>query len=155
MTATQGLGLDRRADPGDRAVVSVVVVSYNTKDWIVRCLDSLAASTSHELDVIVVDNASRDGSADAVAAALPGATVIRNEWNLGFARAVNQGAEAAKGGWARAATTSRARTRPAAAVSGTSSGPSGAKRASSLACASATGRRPITGPRSGRTCRLP
>jgi GT2 family glycosyltransferase/acetyltransferase-like isoleucine patch superfamily enzyme len=98
MTATEGLGLDGRPPgPGGQALVSVVVVSYNTRDWIVRCLDSLAVSTSHELDVIVVDNASRDGSADAVAAAFPDATIIRNEHNLGFARAVNQGAEAAKG----------------------------------------------------------
>ena len=77
--------------------VSVVVVSYNVKDWIVRCLGSLAAATSHDLDVIVVDNASRDGSAEAVEVAFPEVTVVRNAHNLGFGRAANQGAELATG----------------------------------------------------------
>jgi hypothetical protein len=78
-------------------VVSVVIVSYNVRDWIARCLASLPAATSHELEVIVVDNASGDGSADVVAEAFPGAQLVRNEHNVGFARAVNRGADLAKG----------------------------------------------------------
>ncbi len=97
MTTTQGRVGGEGATPVEPVTVSVVVVSYNVKDWIVRCLGSLAASTSHDLDLIVVDNASHDGSADAVEAAFPEATVVRNDHNLGFGRAVNQCAELAKG----------------------------------------------------------
>ncbi len=97
MTTIEGLVSGNGATPVGRVTVSVVVVSYNVRDWIVRCLGSLAASTSHDLDVIVVDNASSDDSADAVEAAFPEATVVRNAHNVGFGRAVNQGAELAKG----------------------------------------------------------
>lgn len=62
----------------DRPVVSVVVVSYNTRDWTLRCLASLSAASRHELDVVVVDNGSMDGSADAIAAAFPGVRLVRN-----------------------------------------------------------------------------
>lgn len=80
-----------------RSVVSVVVVSYNTRDWILRCLGSLTTATRHELDVTVVDNASADGSADAVEAAFPDVRLIRNPHNVGFARAVNAAAAGARG----------------------------------------------------------
>ena len=97
MTATEGRVGGGGTSPVERVTVSVVVVSYNVKDWIVRCLGSLAAATSHDLDVIVVDNASRDGSAEAVEVAFPEVTVVRNAHNLGFGRAANQGAELATG----------------------------------------------------------
>jgi GT2 family glycosyltransferase/acetyltransferase-like isoleucine patch superfamily enzyme len=77
--------------------VSVVVVSYNTRDWLLRCLGSLPEASSHELDVVVVDNASADGSADAVAETFPTVRLVRNADNAGFARAVNQGAALARG----------------------------------------------------------
>jgi N-acetylglucosaminyl-diphospho-decaprenol L-rhamnosyltransferase len=82
---------------GSAHVVSVVVVSYNTRDWLLRCLASLPEASSHDLDVIVVDNASADGSADAVAEAFPDVRLVRNDENAGFARAVNQGAALARG----------------------------------------------------------
>jgi N-acetylglucosaminyl-diphospho-decaprenol L-rhamnosyltransferase len=83
----------------DRPLVSVVIVSYNTRDWLLRCLASLPAASRHELDVIVVDNASGDGSADAVARDFPTARLIRSDTNLGFARAVNRGAAKARGAY--------------------------------------------------------
>ena len=80
------------------ALVSVVIVSYNTRDWLARCLEALpAAATDHDLEVIVVDNASADGSADLVAAEFPGVRLLRSDLNLGFGRAVNLGAAEAKG----------------------------------------------------------
>jgi GT2 family glycosyltransferase len=85
-------------DTSRRIDVSVVVVSYNTRDWLGRCLASIpAAARDNTVEVIVVDNASRDGSADAVADAFPEAQVIRNSENVGFGRAVNQGAKFARG----------------------------------------------------------
>jgi N-acetylglucosaminyl-diphospho-decaprenol L-rhamnosyltransferase len=71
--------------------VSVVVVSYNTRDKLCKCLGAVEAE--HEL--IVVDNASTDGSADMVEAQFPHAVLIRNTENRGFGAANNQGAVAA------------------------------------------------------------
>ncbi|MGH9229716.1 MAG: glycosyltransferase family 2 protein [Acidimicrobiales bacterium] len=87
-----------RANGVDGRVISVVVVSFNTRAWILRCLASLSTATRrHELDVIVVDNGSTDGSADAVAEAFPDVCLIRNLDNTGFARAVNAGSTVARG----------------------------------------------------------
>ncbi len=78
--------------------VSVVVVSYNTVDWLARCLASIsAASARHEVEVVVVDNASADGSADMVARDFPAARLVRSDRNLGFGRAVNLAAADATG----------------------------------------------------------
>lgn len=78
--------------------VSVVIISYNTRDWMDKCLSSIAgAATASKVEVIVVDNASKDGSADHVAAGHPEVQLIRNTVNVGFGRAVNQGAKYARG----------------------------------------------------------
>jgi GT2 family glycosyltransferase len=78
--------------------VSVVIISYNTRDWMDKCLSSIAgAASSNRVEVIVVDNASKDGSADHVAASHPEVHLIRNTVNVGFGRAVNQGAMYARG----------------------------------------------------------
>ncbi len=80
--------------------VSVIVVSYNTRELTLRGLAGLrAASGTTAAELIVVDNASTDGSADAVAGAVPEATVVRMEHNVGFGRAVNHGASVATGDW--------------------------------------------------------
>jgi len=82
----------------ERAKVSVVVVSYNTRDWLSACLGAMAgASAAHDVEVTVVDNASGDGSADLVAEEFPDVRLVRNDANVGFGRAVNQGAALASG----------------------------------------------------------
>jgi GT2 family glycosyltransferase len=81
-------------------LVSVVLVSYQTRALTVTCLRSLTdacGSTPHE--VIVVDNASTDGTADAVARECPQVRLLRLPANVGFGRAVNQGAALARGRW--------------------------------------------------------
>jgi hypothetical protein len=78
--------------------LSVIVVSWNTEDLLRRCLASLRVhlrSLSHE--IIVVDNASTDGSAEMVATEFPEARLIRNVANMGFGAANNQGMTAASG----------------------------------------------------------
>jgi N-acetylglucosaminyl-diphospho-decaprenol L-rhamnosyltransferase len=80
---------------GAGPAVSVVVVSYNTRELLVACLASLA-HTSLPLQVIVVDNASADGSADAARAHGPHVEVIANTENLGFGAANNAGLRAAQ-----------------------------------------------------------
>jgi N-acetylglucosaminyl-diphospho-decaprenol L-rhamnosyltransferase len=78
--------------------VSVLVVSYNTRDLTRRCLASVrehAPSVAYE--VVVVDNASGDGSAEMVAAEFPEVTLVRSERNVGFGPGVNLAARQARG----------------------------------------------------------
>ena len=70
--------------------VSTVVVSFNTREHLLRCLASLETVVL-PLEVIVVDNASADGSPEAVAERFPATRVVANAENAGFARACNQG----------------------------------------------------------------
>jgi len=75
---------------------SVVIVSYNSASYLPRCLDCLGKSEGVDLEVIVVDNASRDDSA-AIAEAHPVVSrVIRSERNLGCAGGNNVGFRAAR-----------------------------------------------------------
>ncbi len=77
--------------------VSVVVVNYNGRAHLERCLPVLAAQTYRDLEVIVVDNASTDGSAEWVAAHFPRVCLVRAPTNLGFAGGNNLGIRAARG----------------------------------------------------------
>jgi len=79
--------------PLSRSAVSILIVNYNGSTFTAACLDSIPAGT----ETIVVDNGSRDGSPDEIAAKYPAVRVLRNAANLGFARAVNQGIEASSG----------------------------------------------------------
>lgn len=79
-------------------VLSVVVLSWNTRELTLACLRALAAETPrHAREVIVVDNGSTDGSADAVAAAFPAVRLLRNADNRLYAAGNNQGVAAARG----------------------------------------------------------
>jgi N-acetylglucosaminyl-diphospho-decaprenol L-rhamnosyltransferase len=71
--------------------VSVVVVSFNTRDDLLACAASLEREVTLPFELVVVDNASADGSASAVESAHPTARVVRNVENVGFGRACNQG----------------------------------------------------------------
>jgi len=78
--------------------VSIIIVNYNTWDLLSPCLDSIAEhcqGVSHE--VIVVDNASSDGSVEKIRRTYPDVKLVANDENTGFAKANNQGAEIAKG----------------------------------------------------------
>ncbi|RUQ35911.1 MAG: glycosyltransferase family 2 protein [Candidatus Competibacteraceae bacterium] len=78
--------------------VSVVIVSFNTRDLLRECLNTLAAEAGAiRYETIVVDNASRDGSADRVAAEFPDVRLIRSPVNLGFGAANNRGFAIARG----------------------------------------------------------
>ncbi len=70
--------------------LSVVLLSYNTRDLLEQALRTVAeASADLDVEVFVVDNASRDGSADMVAERFPDVQLIRNEQNVGFAAGNN------------------------------------------------------------------
>jgi GT2 family glycosyltransferase len=78
--------------------LSVVIPSYNTRDLMEQALRTVEeASAGIRVEVIVVDNASRDGSADMVAEKFPEAELIRNERNLGFGGANNAAFERVTG----------------------------------------------------------
>jgi hypothetical protein len=71
--------------------LAVVVVSFEARDTLLAGLLALREQASFPLELVVVDNASTDGSADAVRARHPEAVVLANGDNVGFARACNQG----------------------------------------------------------------
>jgi hypothetical protein len=78
--------------------LSIVIVSYNAREDLANCLRSLAAAPpAIPHDITVVDNASPDGSADAVRAGWPGVQVIRLVKNLGFSGGNNVGIRATAG----------------------------------------------------------
>ena len=85
------------ASPHNPAL-SVIIVSYNTREMTLACLRSIfeqAQSTNFE--VILIDNASTDGSPEAVKASFPQVRLFAEETNHGFARGNNLAAMAAKG----------------------------------------------------------
>jgi GT2 family glycosyltransferase len=77
------------------ACVAAVVVSYNVRELSLACVASLVAARERgELDdIVVVDNGSRDGSAEAIRAAFPDVAVIEAE-NRGYGAGANRGIEA-------------------------------------------------------------
>ncbi len=78
--------------------LSMVVINWNTRELTLGCLRSAVETRGRlTLELIVVDNASSDGSAEAIAREFPEARLIRNANNKGFARANNQGIEIASG----------------------------------------------------------
>ncbi len=81
----------------DRPVVSVLMALYGRWDWARRALEALRDHTPPVYDVTVVDNASPDGAGDLLAREVEGVTLIRNDRNVGFGRAIVQAAEAAAG----------------------------------------------------------
>lgn len=90
---------DKPEEPAGSPAVSVVVVTYQSGPTLDRCLASLRAQTLRDLEVILVDNASTDGAAQAAAKADPSLRLIANAENRGFAGGVNDGARAARGRW--------------------------------------------------------
>jgi len=80
--------------------VSVIVVSYNTRELLRECLLSLQRETDGvSYEVVVVDNASEDGSAAMVPEAFPEISLLALDTNVGFARANNLAAERARGSY--------------------------------------------------------
>jgi GT2 family glycosyltransferase len=82
----------------DKPELSIVIVSYNTQDMTRECLESVYANAiGLALEVIVVDNASSDGSVEMIEQAFPAALLIKNADNRGFAAANNQAFAVARG----------------------------------------------------------
>jgi N-acetylglucosaminyl-diphospho-decaprenol L-rhamnosyltransferase len=81
----------RTVDPSE-AELAVVVVNYNAGEYLGRCLSSLQANRGDlAVDVLVIDNASHDGSHEAAIASEPWARLLANPDNRGLSAAWNQG----------------------------------------------------------------
>ena len=81
--------------------LSVIVPSYDGRPMLVACLEGLRAQTlpQTEFEVLVVDNASTDGTSEWLQETRPEVALVRLEENAGFAEANNRGAEVARGDW--------------------------------------------------------
>lgn len=78
--------------------VSVIIVSYNVKHFLIQCIHSvLKAANDVNIEIIVVDNVSKDGSVEAIKNTFPKVKVIANSENVGFSKANNQGIAIAQG----------------------------------------------------------
>lgn len=79
--------------------ISFIIVTYNTRDYLMQCLSSLVKSLDSELanEIIVVDNGSSDGTITEISARFPQVTWIKNERNLGYTQAMNLGLRIATG----------------------------------------------------------
>jgi GT2 family glycosyltransferase len=80
-----------------KPLVSAIVVNWNTRDQLLDCLRAYYACSDVPAEAVVVDNASVDGSVEAVAHEFPEAKVVRQHANVGFGRANNAGLQVAEG----------------------------------------------------------
>lgn len=88
------------ATPPLAADVTVIMVSYNTRELTLRAIETLLARAGDvAMRVIVWDNCSEDGSADAIAERFPEVELLRSDVNVGFAQANNLVAERAESEW--------------------------------------------------------
>ena len=79
------------------AAVDVVIPTWRGREMLAGCLEHLSAQTHPDVQVIVVDNASGDGTPAMVAERFPGVRVIEMPDNVGFGKAVNAGVRAGSG----------------------------------------------------------
>jgi len=79
--------------------VSVTLVTYNSGRFIKRCLDSVLEQHYPNVEIIVVDNASTDGTADILERFADRCSIHYNQENLGFAAAQNQAINMSHGEW--------------------------------------------------------
>ena len=80
------------------ADLSIIIVNYNVRLYLEQCLDSVRKSAQGlDVEIIVVDNNSSDGSVEYLRQRFPEATFIENQVNSGFAKANNQGIRMATG----------------------------------------------------------
>ncbi len=77
--------------------VTIIIVNYNTRELLLECINSVIDSSEEmRIEIIVVDNDSKDGSAEAVRGAFPEVVLLANSTNLGFGAACNQAIKTAR-----------------------------------------------------------
>ena len=120
-------------------ITTIIIVTYNRLEYTRLCVDSIVAHTPEPYQLIVVDNASSDGTVDYLRERFGDDAVIANDSNEGFVKAANRGMASAKGryvlllnndtvvtpGWLAALQAAAERTPDAGIVSGKIIGPDG------------------------------
>ena len=91
--ADPSLGIDAPPD------VSIIIISYNTREMTLDCLRSIRQQTTAAHEIILLDNASHDGSAEAVAREFPEVRLMAETANHGFAKGNNLAAQQARGSY--------------------------------------------------------
>ena len=82
-------------------LASIILLAWNSAEYLPRCLDGLSAQTFKDFEVVIVDNGSQDGCADGLDSRYPSLhfQIKRFDTNLGFTVGNNIGAHLARGGW--------------------------------------------------------
>ncbi len=75
----------------DKPLVSIIIPNWNGKRFLTGCLDSVGAQTYKNLETIVIDNGSHDGSVEFIKTNYPWVNLIQFDHNTGFSPAVNEG----------------------------------------------------------------
>ncbi|MCK4781685.1 glycosyltransferase family 2 protein [Candidatus Parcubacteria bacterium] len=78
-------------------MISIIIVNYNGKKWLKKCLDSLFSQTYKNFEIVFVDNDSSDDSVDFIKKNYPKVRIVQSDRNLGFAGGNNLGISESKG----------------------------------------------------------
>lgn len=89
--------VDGTHQPGRRRLVSVLLLNWNQREYLGACLHSVKQQRYPSIELLVVDNASSDGSCEMVRARYPETHLIRLDHNLGYGAGHNRGLREAKG----------------------------------------------------------
>ncbi len=86
---------EKRTKESRRPFVLITVINWNGKYFVLDCIESLLNLNypQHALQILLIDNASDDGSPEAVSKRFPEVKLIRNKQNIGYVKALNQGIE--------------------------------------------------------------
>ena len=79
--------------------LSIIIISYNVKDYIKQSIRSIYRSdlSKNLFEIIVIDNDSHDGTVDDIKKSFDGISIVENNLNEGFSKAVNRGIKKANG----------------------------------------------------------
>jgi GT2 family glycosyltransferase len=80
-------------------MLSVVILTCNSQEYIQACLDSVFRQDTRGIEVVIIDNASSDKTLEIIKGYFPRVTLIENSKNLGASKARNQGIECSSGDW--------------------------------------------------------
>jgi GT2 family glycosyltransferase len=97
MNQTQNTLEEKKSVAIEKALVSLIILNWNGKHLLDRCLASVLSQTYPKLEILVVDNGSKDGSVDYLRSQYPQVNIVVNSENLGFCGGNNVGLRQAKG----------------------------------------------------------
>jgi GT2 family glycosyltransferase len=87
----------KKSSKARNELISIIIVNWNGKKWLKKCLISLKLQTYKNTEIIVVDNASIDGSVEYIREKFPKVKLVLNDINVGLPKAINKGISLSKG----------------------------------------------------------